>query len=398
MAPGEHPFDLLPERDLGEPVAVVDPELDFGLLRIPRLAQVSDDSFVAPIRLADGSVGVAHAGLDGEIRSWVLEEEDFQRLANADLERGNAGQMTLMGLGLLGDTVWLESRSLYDVTIHRWSLEGEELGEERGTMESLQLVRERMGAPASGLLVDGRAWLDLHNFRHTLWNPRQVVVDAGLLVRSVHDADSPIDTLVYSDDVQVGVGPVRFEPFGHPPLLDVTRTGDRIVIVEWEADRPADLHLRTLDLSEGGHSLDTTLALPPLELDEEVVEEALQAAEDAMVQGMVRNLVPNRETILDSIRTPEFRPVARRVMAGADGSVWLLRDDPSASVVHGASYVPEAQRWAVLDPAGEPSFQVVLPGDEYPVLARMDQLWTSRWSDGRLSVWSLSDDAGGGGP
>lgn len=396
MAHGEHPLDLLPERDLTEPVAVVDPELDFGLLLIPRLVRVSDDSFVAPIRLPDGSMGVAHAGLDGEIRSWVLEEEDFLRLAGADAERGTSGRAAHLGLGLLGDTVWFESGSLYDVTLHRRSLEGEELGEEPGAMESLQLVRERRGAPASGLLVDGRAWLDLHHYPQTLWVPRQIVVDAGLLVRSAHDADSPIDTLVYSDDVQVGVGPLRFEPFGHPPLLDVTRTGDRIVIVDWEADRPADLHVRTMNLSEGGRSVDTTLALPPLELDTDRVDEALQAGADALVQGAVRDLVPNRETILDSIRVPEYRPVARRVMAGEDGSVWLLRDDPAARIVHAASYTPESQRWAVLHPAGEPAFQIVLPGDEYPVLARLDQLWTARWSDGRLSVWSLSDNADGG--
>ncbi len=392
---GEHPFDLLPERVPGDPVAEVDPQVAFGLIRVPRLARVSEDSFVAPIHAPDGTMGVAHVGLDGRIRSWILEQEEFERLAG----RGGA---TRIGLGLIADTVWFESASLYDVTFHLRSLEGADLGEVPAPMESLQLVRQRVGGPASGLLVDGRAWLDLDRHRRNLWVPRHQVFDAGLLARLVLDPDASIDTLAYSDDVRVGVGPVRFEPFGHPPLVDVTRTGDRIVIVSWDADRPVDLHVRTLDLSEGGRSVDTTLALPPLELDAAQVESALQAVVDLLPQaqaaGVSPDLVPRRETVVDSVRMPKYRPVARRVVAGEDGSVWLLRDDPTESIVHAAAYRPGPQRWAVLDPAGAPAFQVVLPEGEYLVLARLDQAWSARWSDGRLRVWDLTQAQDGGGP
>jgi hypothetical protein len=388
---GEHPFDLLPEKVLGEPVVEVDPEVDFGLLRIPRLARVSEDTFVAPIRAADGSMGMAHVGLDGQIRSWILKQEEFEYLAG----RGNASRF---GLGLVADTVWFESASFYGVTFHLRSLEGDDLGEVSAPMESIQLVGQRLGAPASGLLVDGRAWLDLDGHRRDLRAPRHQVLDAGLLARSALDPDASIDTLAYSDDVRIGVGPVRFEPFGHPPLVDVTRTGDRLVMVAWDADRPVDLHVRTLDLSVRGRSVDTTLVLPPLELDSVEVESALQSAVGILVQAPYPEFLPRRETVLDSIRMPTYRPVARRVVAGEDGSVWLLRDDPTASIVHAAVYRPGAQRWAVLDPGGAPAFQVVLPEGEYLVLARVDQAWTVGWTDGRLRVWDLSVTRDGEGP
>jgi hypothetical protein len=388
---GEHPFDLLPERGLGDPVVEVDPEVDFVLLRIPRLARVSEDSFVAPIRAADGSMGVAHVGLDGQIRSWILEQEEFESLAGR-------GRTDRFGLGLVADTVWFEAASFYGVTFHLRSLAGDDLGEVSAPMQSLQLVPQRMGGAASGLLVDGRAWLDLDGHRRNLWAPQARNFDAGLLARSTLDPDASIDTLAYSDDVQVGVGPVRFEPFGHPPLVDVTRTGDRIVIVAWDADRPVDLRVRTLDLSEGGRSVDTTLVLPPLALDTAEVESALQAAVDILAQAPYPELLPRRETVLDSIRMPTYRPVARRVVAGEDGSVWLLRDDPTESIVHASVYRPGAQRWAVLDPEGAPAFQVVLPEGEYLVLAHLDQVWSVGWTDGRLRVWDLSDTRDGEGP
>ncbi len=390
---GEHPFDLLPERVPGDPVAEVDPQVAFGLIRVPRLARVSEDSFVAPIHAPDGTMGVAHVGLDGRIRSWILEQEEFERLAG----RGRAGRF---GLGLVADTVWFESTTFDGVTFHLRSLEGDDLGERSAPMQSLQLVPGRGGGAASGLLVDGRAWLDLDGHRRNLWVPRDRISDAGLLARLVFDPDASIDTLAYSDDVRVGVGPVRFEPFGHPPLVDVTRTGDRVVVAAWDADRPVDLHVRTLDLSEGGRGVDTTLVLPPLELDAAEVESALQAAVDILAQamGVYPDLVPQRETVVDSVRMPKYRPVARRVVAGEDGSVWLLRDDPTESIVHAAAYRPGPQRWAVLDPAGAPAFQVVLPEGEYLVLARLDQAWSARWSDGRLRVWDLTQAEDGGGP
>jgi hypothetical protein len=205
--------------------------------------------------------------------------------------------------------------------------------------------------------------------------------------------------------VRVGIGGMAFEPFGHPPVHDVSLTGERIVAVDWDADRPGDLELRLLDL-QSGTERSLSVALPYLELPDSVRTRVLEVGLDALdrtISFLERNggetntpfgpMERGPEFLQKMVRFPEYMPAVRRVLAGLDGTVWLQRSEIAPLYLSQSGRPQDGARgWVALDPEGVPLFRVTLPEGHILRAARRDTIWTFDWSTSRtgLNRWSLT--------
>jgi hypothetical protein len=406
VAAGEHPFDLLPEAALVREHAVGGRDGPFRFERrgFPRFAILSDGSFIADVLTAEGAAGVAHIDAEGEILSWVATSEQTR----AFVPPGRQLQRGWSNFGVVGDTVWFVFAERRSIILH--TLDGEEVARRDAPLGLREALQAGAVSPRAevGLLVGGRAFLDsrpMHPPRARNWVDEVYLLTEG-------PGGVGVDTVFRSDQVRVGIGGVYFEPFGHPPLHDVAPTGNRIVVADWDADRPGDLDLRVLDLVSGEERR-STVPLPFLELPDSIRDRVLEAGVsglDRVVSMQERNpgvprpfeLERGPEFLQSVVRFPEYMPAARRILAGQDDTVWLLRSE-IAPLYLAESGLPDqgARTWIALDQDGRPLFRVTLPEGHVMRAASREAVWTYDWRTGTgFNRWALSipDHAEGGQP
>jgi hypothetical protein len=398
VAAGEHPFDLLAEATLTQEIALGgrDDPFRFETRGFPRFAFLADGGFVADVHEAAGASGVAHIDADGRILSWVAtaaQNQSFLSRPRPDVQRGWAN------FGVVGDTVWFVARDRTSLILH--TLDGEELGRRELPLdmrEELELRAIAVHAEA-GILAGGRGYVDSRP-AHTP-AARAMLGDVRLLVEGAGGVG--VDTVFHSDDVRVGIGGTAFEPFGHPPVHDVSLTGERIVVADWDADRPGNLELRLLDLQSGTERR-LSVALPFLELPDSVRTRVREAGVDALDRtiSMAERvgetntpfgpLEPGPQFLERMVRFPEYMPAVRRVLAGLDGTVWLQRSEIVPLYLAQSGRPQDGARgWVALDPQGVPLFRVTLPEGHVLRAARRDMIWTYDWTASQtgLNRWSL---------
>jgi hypothetical protein len=394
VEPGAHPFDLVPEARLEELGSVGQDGVPFRVGWAWAVAPVTDTSFVALIREAGAEAsGIAHVTLGGRILSWAAEPAELR-------EWGRGGRPDF---GLSGDTVWIFGLVRPDYVLILRSLAGDDLGRRVAPVDVSPAIRQGATELVSGLLTGGSGFVSTSRSLPPL--PGRVFPLPAVLLES--EAGVPGDTLFRGGETRPGPGGgsytragllgESYEPFGHPPLHHLASTGDRLVVVDWDENDPADLEIRVWSFPSAEPRV-MKVPLPRLRMSEEYRSRALEAGVgllDEMERRRERmspTLPPWRtgaEGLQDYVLFPPYMPSARAVHSGEDGTIWLLRDEPAPRNLGEDLHESGTITWVALDADGVPLLRVTLPERSRLVMATRSELWTISLGDGRLIRWGV---------
>ncbi len=391
---GAHPFDLVPVARLEELGSLGQDGVPFRVGWAWTVAPVTDTSFVALVREPGAEAsGIAHVTLGGRILSWAAEPEELQ-----EWDRGGRP-----GFGLSGDTVWIFGIDRPDYVLILRSLEGHDLGRRVAPVDVSPAFRQGATELVAGLVAGGSGFTGTSRSLPPI--PGRVFPLPAVLLES--DPGLPGDTLFRGGETRPGPGGgfftraglpgVPYEPFGHPPLHHLASTGDRLVVVDWDEDDPADLEIRVWSFPSAEPRV-MTLPLPRLGMSEEYRARALEEGVgllDEMERRRERmspTLPPWRtgpEGLQDYVLFPPYMPSARAVHSGEDGTIWLLRDEPAPRNLGGDFQESGTITWVALDADGVPLLRVTLPEPNRLVRATRSELWTISIEDGRFIRWGV---------
>jgi hypothetical protein len=91
----------------------------------------------------------------------------------------------------------------------------------------------------------------------------------------------------------------------------------------------------------------------------------------AMPDPVAEDSLAAFERIRDAMDFPPFQPPVQHVRTGADGSIWLMREEDGGT----------EQRWTVLDAAGELVGEVVLDRTVFPIRTGTEEVWVRERDD-----------------
>ncbi len=394
VEPGEHPFDLLPEARLEELGSLGSEGVPFSVGWAWTVAPVSDTSFVALVREPGAEAsGIAHVTVGGRVVSWVASARELQAVA-----RGR-----IPNFGVSGDSVWIfASDRTGDLLILR-SLAGDELGRRVAPVDFRSAFQEGATDAVTGILVGGVAFVYTSPSLPPL--PRRVFPRSAMIVEL--EPGVPGDTLFRGTEVRPGLAggsftraglfSASFEPFGYPPIHHLASTGDRMVVVDWDAEEPADLEIRVWSFRTGEVQL-MSVDLPRLRMPENVRSRVVDVGVEALDRMEDRRgrwdpalpaLERGAEALQDYVHFPVFMPSVRAVHSGEDGTIWLLRDEPSPLYLGGDFEESGTITWIALDPDGVPLFRISLPERSRLVMASRSEIWTISLDDRRFIRWRV---------
>jgi hypothetical protein len=159
----------------------------------------------------------------------------------------------------------------------------------------------------------------------------------------------------------------RAEHIMQPPVVSrsfwrVSADGKRIVFVKPGATEAESGHFRVTALDERGDTLfNRTYDMPAVRVDKKSVDSALAA-----VQAFGDQTADEIRTKLRA-KIPAFRSFVTGLLAGRDGSTWVL--------LRPVSDADKTRTALILDERGEPIANVVLPEVVQPVVVDRTRLW-----------------------
>lgn len=272
----------------------------------------------------------------------------------------------VLSVGFTGDSLWMRNAS--PPYVEFFDPGGEPLG--RYTVENPVIARGGMPAGPAAMLQGGARYsVGVVPIQEAGVGRVEVPL---VLTRS----DGTMDTLAHVTDPAgfyiPGVGGIgnvvkdRPSPL-HAPAVD----GSRVWIASWSDERPGRVDLRKVD-ARGGPEVRFSVNLQPLPLSRAVTDSIVGAAADS-VRSLARRVgsleVPDdlRTAAAEVLGLGAYLPPIRRMVPGADGSLWLER-----------ATAPNRSEWMVLDGTGEPVGRVELPDVYRLVAASMESGWTTR--------------------
>jgi len=187
-----------------------------------------------------------------------------------------------------------------------------------------------------------------------------------------------VDTLFTVANPRGRLAGLAFAPIAMPPFHDVASNGSRMLVVDWSDEAPEELRIRVVTPS-GDDAAVHTLRFPPRPVSRQVRDSILDAGVTAIAalaerlraqgipEGSFRASI-TRDEVAREVYLPTHYPPVRRILAGGDGSIWLVRTEGT-----------ERGPWLVLGDDGAPAFQLHLPDGVTPRFATADAVWgTSR--------------------
>lgn len=304
-----------------------------------------DDSVLAFSRVTDvaeGPAGRIHIvqPLDGQVVVLTEKGEVVRRIG----ERGaGPGEFTSpAGVGWSGDTLWV-----IDVGTRRTSYF---IGDSLVRTHSFQT-----GPGPDGVFV-------------TTQMPLLDGTYAGVVAPAiVHPSEAPppptpilhldssgqrlgtLAELIHEHPPRIRLGQTRTTTLFHDlPLFEVSRRGDRIVVVERPLPSSTRSVLRVTVISPRGDTVSRTeLIGEAVPLSDRLWAERLQERREALPDSRI-----DEAEYLAAVVRPDFLPPASGLVVGVGGWIWIAREDVRTSAT---------REWVALDPMGEPRFRAVLP-------------------------------------
>jgi hypothetical protein len=354
------------------------------------------------------SIGSADVDEDGNL--YVFEAQDAQirvydeagvlvrrigRGGNGPGEFSTGFGGGMVGLGVVGDTVWT----------YQWSSGRLSLFDRSGRLLSAaRLERVVVGRETTGFTVTlGAVALGANGYflgdRHPASLPAlfDVAGDSIALPHVRFDAQgSVVDTagwyaipVARPEREVVDVGASQYltpAPPGTAPIVAIV-AGGRIVI-EWRRTDGGDAGVfRVTRRDFAGDTVFTrTFRYRPVAFPDAVLDSAARRAargtgtvthhtatgQSVRLQRHAADSAAARSAIRDRLAFPEFQPPVRSYRLGEGGSLWLQREDTGA----------DSLAWTVLDADGLPVGNLWLPRSGRRFL----------WSDGRI-LWAVEPDA-----
>ncbi len=289
--------------------------------------------------------------------------------------------------GVMGDTLWWIDREL---RLFEALVPGP--GVTRSGDAPAQGVRSSRSLPPQAALDAGIP----HLGRYGAWildpsspaAPGFVSWRDGESLRLVRDGTAPqgvpVDTLLLWEGPGNRLGGAPFAPWGRFPLHAHLPGGDGVMLAYWSDESPDVLLLRT-HRADGTPPEELNLSLPRVLLSRARREEAVSVGLmllDTAVARDARSPYPaidpisevNERALEARFLLPVHQPPFRELRVGADGSVWLRCDDAPDPAPFAEWHAP-SHRWAALDAAGAPSFQVTLPRGSQLLAPSLDEAW-----------------------
>lgn len=174
-------------------------------------------------------------------------------------------------------------------------------------------------------------------------------------------------------------------PFWPLPLPIVDPAGREVLLVEAERDPPRDATFRIVRIGLDG---DTLMAWPipyePIRVTRRAADQMITDYADFRTanRGVFETETPARirERIFEEVTAPDYHMPVRRMVAGHDGSVWLLRElGPD-----------RGDRWEVYSPEGELEGVVEVTTGRSSPFPGAPRLWIIRAT--RSEVWGGTID------
>jgi len=275
------------------------------------------------------------------------------------------------------------------------SLAGERVGHRPAPVEMMEAAIGGATAATSGLVAGGVGFVDTAPMvpplpRNSFPSPLPVVlleVGEGL----------PADTILKGMQSRAGILGAAFEPFGHPPLHHISRTGRGMMAVWWEPEDPGDLVIKVTSFPDRS-TRTLNLSLPRQRIPESDLSRIMEAGVSVLDQvvdlqeRMRMGPEPfdrGPESFREIVLVPRSMPPARAVRLGDDGTLWLLRDEPAPLHLLEEARGPGASTWVMLDPDGVPRHQVTIPGRSMLKAATREEIWTWDLDGGGLARWAV---------
>jgi hypothetical protein len=392
--PDEHPFARLPEAQLVAVGAVGGEGARYRLAGFPRLIRVSDTTFVSAVwDPASDAPGVAHLGVEGSLLSWVASPEQLQAWPGGRYRN----------LGMTGDSVWFLIREGARREIHVHTLDGRARGSRSAPAAMMEAAAAGATAVTAGLVAGGGSFVDTAPLVPPF--PRNAFPSPLPVVLMEPGEGQPPDTILKGTDSRAGILGAAFEPFGHPPLHHISRTGRGMMVAWWDPEDPGDLVIEVTSFPDRS-TRTLNLSLPRQRIPESDlarITEAGVAVLDRVVDIQERmRMGPEPfdrgpESFREIVRIPRSMPPARAVRLGDDGTLWLLRDEPAPLHLLEDTRGPGASTWVMLDPDGVPRHRLRIPERSMLKAATREEIWTWDLDGGGLTRWSVRVESGGEG-
>lgn len=329
------------------------------------------ESFTGEPALAVGPDGVLYVLDRGPATVHRFDEEGVY-LGTMGRRGEGPGEFTSpASLGFTGDSLWV--RNFSPTFVAFFDSSGEYLGQY--TVDDPMIARGGMPIGPTAMLQGGA--------RYEVSGVPLAEAGAGrvdvpiLLTRT----DGGVDTLAFASDPAAfflpGVGTMNsWRPDARSPLHAAAADGSAVWIAEWADLVPGVVTLRrvVVDGTETRH----TLPLPPIPLPATSRDSIIAAASDSVRASAARveaqfgrpmfELPDDLEgAVAEELALGTHLPPIRRMVPGADGSLWLER-----------ATAPNRSEWLVLDGGGEAVGRVDLPAGHRLRAASLREVWTTR--------------------
>ena len=253
-----------------------------------------------------------------------------------------------VALGLCGDSLWVFDAALNRLTfltatggvINTLQVSPPSIGNERIRISWMRPLANGLFLGAFGYssneITSGRI-----QARPLLRLDSQGLVVDTLALLSV----DPKRTMVFRKESETTF---VSQPVRDDPLYDISPDGGEIVIVDRKvADGPKKALLVVTKITADGDTIyGARLGYRPRRLDHRSLRQRFLSPYHVELARVTES------ELRDALWLPRYLPPVSQVRIGADGTVWLRRED---------DFVSPHLRWEVLDPSGAPLFWVWMP-------------------------------------
>ncbi len=336
-----------------------------------RIGSIDDDrtAFEAVVDIAVGPAGRVYV-LDRDAASIAVFTPEGHRLGSVGRKGGGPGEFGMpQRLGWLRDTLWVEDPGARRLTFF---YRGEPV--RTVTFHDPHVFHGQVTHPSPGPPLANGTLLALAivsmNEAGGVPRPKLPIYQAtrsGEVIRTLAALDLDRRALRFGP-----WGAKVSQPIADHSLFDVAPDGSRLWLLDRVAARTpteAEMHLYALSPS-GDTVVDRAIPYRPTPLTEEEFERRTKPVLDAIREsGIGQSRVAEVERAYAELAyRPPFLPPASALVAGADGTVWIGREDMGE----------EEKEWLVVSETGELLATVRLPGDFALLWATRTTLWGVR--------------------
>lgn len=336
-----------------------------------RIGSIDDDrtAFEAVVDIAVGPAGRVYV-LDRDAGRIAIFSPEGHRLGSVGRRGGGPGEFAAPEhLGWLADTLWVEDAPGRRLTFFHQGGAVRTVTFHEPHFFHGQVTHPWPGPPfADGTLLAPAVVSG--NSLSAVAHPKLPIYQAtrsGEVIRTLAALHLERKVLRFGR-----WGAMVEQPVGDHSLFDVAPEGSRLWLLDRVAARTAteaEMHLYALSPS-GDTVVDRAIPYRPVPLTEEEFERRTEPVLDAIREsGIGQSYVAEVERAYAELAyRPPFLPPASALVAGADGTVWIGREDMGE----------EEKEWLVASETGELLATVRLPGDFALMWATRTTLWGVR--------------------